>query len=156
MAHPLAYLITFTCYGSHLHGGEPGSVDRNQRAFGARYVAPDVSRRTAAEERMDTAACSLAASHRAMVLQAIQETCVFRGWTLIVAHVRSSHVHVIVEAEQTPEQVMHDLKAYATRFLNQCEGTRSKRWTRHGSTRYLWKDQDVVNAVRYVMCGTAP
>ena len=28
MSDPLAYFITFTCYGNWLHGDERGSVDR--------------------------------------------------------------------------------------------------------------------------------
>ena len=45
---------------------------------------------------------------------------------------------------------MRDFKAYASRQLNQQE-EKSKRWTRHGSTRYLWKNQEVDNAVNYVI-----
>ena len=30
-----------------------------------------------------------------------------------------------------------------------CEQT--KRWTRHGSTRYLWKESNVLTAIRYVL-----
>jgi len=29
---PLTYLITFSCYGSHLHGSENGSVDRDHQS----------------------------------------------------------------------------------------------------------------------------
>src|SRR6266403_1100209 len=35
--------------------------------------------------------------------------------------------------------------------LNQRQDPRSKHGTRHGSTRYLWKDDDVVGAVEYVI-----
>ena len=41
MDRPLAYLITFSCYGSHLHGSESGSVDRNHNVVGGRYLAPE-------------------------------------------------------------------------------------------------------------------
>jgi hypothetical protein len=42
MANPLAYFITFTCYGSHLHGAEPASVDAGTMlsALGASYLTP--------------------------------------------------------------------------------------------------------------------
>lgn len=62
-------------------------------------------------------------------------------------------MHVVVEAEVPPEKVMNDLKAYASRALNQVErgeGDR-RRWARHGSTRWLWKDRDVREAIRYVV-----
>jgi len=150
VANPRAYFITFTCYGSHLHGAEFGSVDRNHNVFGARRVEPDPTRCEATEELMEHAPYILDASARQIVLQAIQEVCAHRAWTLIAAHVRTTHVHVVVEADVPPEAVLHDFKAYSTRRLNQHEGPTAKRWTRHGSTLYLWKDDDLAGAVEYV------
>ncbi len=88
---------------------------------------------------------------RGLVLDALREVCLHRGWTLLAAHVRTNHVHVLVEAEVQPEKVMNDLKAYASRRLNRMEGAARKRWAHHGSTRWLWKDQDVRDAIRYVV-----
>ena len=66
--------------------------------------------------------------------------------------VRTNHVHAIVEAEVAPERVMNEFKSYASRELNRLhrDGSNRKRWARHGSTRWLWKDQDVQNAIQYV------
>ena len=36
--NPLAYLITFTCYGARLHAGEKTSVDRNHNVFATPYL----------------------------------------------------------------------------------------------------------------------
>ena len=79
------------------------------------------------------------------MLKTLKEACLDRGWNLLAAHVRSNHVHVIVEAAVPPEKVMNDFKAYASRALNLLEGEEGgwRRWARHGSTRWLWKDQDV-------------
>lgn len=90
---------------------------------------------------------------RAIVLQTFQEVCTHRGWHLLAAHVRSSHVHVIVEGDVRPEKVMNDFKVYASRALNQHarDEPGRKRWARHGSTRWLWNDQDVRDAIRYVL-----
>ena len=52
-----------------------------------------------------------------------------------------------------PEVAMQAFKAYASRFLAERETEIFKRWTRHGSTRYLWKKEDVAGAVRYVIDG---
>jgi len=49
----LTYLITFCCYGRHLHGEETGSVDRGHNLFGGRVIEPDSKRLTAEHERMD-------------------------------------------------------------------------------------------------------
>ena len=50
---------------------------------------------------------------------------------------------------------MNDFKAYASRKLNQAglDKPDRKRWTRHGSTRYLWKPEQVQAAVDYVIHG---
>ena len=76
-----------------------------------------------------------------------------RGWVLIAAHVRTNHVHIVAEAHARPEKVMNDVKSYASRSLNELDAAQPdrKRWARHGSTRWLWKDQDVRDAVRYVV-----
>jgi REP element-mobilizing transposase RayT len=90
---------------------------------------------------------------RGAVLDAIREVCSHRRWTLLAAHVRSNHVHPVVEAEAKPEKIMNDFKAYASRRLNQTSGggPDRKRWARHGSTRYLFHRDDVQAAIRYVV-----
>ena len=90
---------------------------------------------------------------RDAVLQAIQEVCGHHGWSLLAAHVRSNHVHAVVEAEAQPERVMSDFKAYASRRLNRMslDQPNRKRWARHGSTRWLWKPQHVSAAIQYVV-----
>lgn len=90
---------------------------------------------------------------RTIVLDAMKQVCQYRGWLLYAAHVRSTHVHIVLECDTAPEKAMNDFKAYASRALNTYElvdGTR-KRWTRHGSTRGLWRDQDVRDVIRYVV-----
>jgi len=96
---------------------------------------------------------SMDAPRRSVVLAAVQERCQQRHWGLLAAHVRSSHVHIVIEADVRPERALNDIKAYASRCLNQAgldERTR-KRWSRHGSTRWLWKRDDVAAAIRYVV-----
>jgi REP element-mobilizing transposase RayT len=89
---------------------------------------------------------------RESVLAAIREVCRVRGWNLLAAHVRMTHVHAVVDADVEPEKVMNDFKAYASRRLNRLE-PRVRRWARHGSTRYLWDREQVSAAIRYVIGG---
>ncbi len=67
--------------------------------------------------------------------------------------VRTNHVHVIVESEVRHEKVMNAFKSYASRALNRMgiDGLERKRWARHGSTRWLWKDEHVQQALQYVV-----
>ena len=51
-------------------------------------------------------------------MAALRSHCAHRGWGLLAAHVRSNHVHAVVEAEVRPEKIMNEFKAYASRELN--------------------------------------
>jgi REP element-mobilizing transposase RayT len=90
---------------------------------------------------------------RAAVLAALRGHCMHRGWSLLASHVRTNHVHAVVEADVRPEKVMNEFKSYASRELNRLErdGPDRKRWARHGSTRWLWKDEDLQQAFQYVI-----
>ena len=149
----MRYFITFACYGEHLHGDESGSVDRRHNLPGSRLLEADPQRASAERERMNRAPYLLDRDSRAAVLEALREVCRQRGWSLLAAHVRTHHVHVVVEAEVRPEKVLNDFKSYASRGLNRLgrDGSDRKRWARHGSTRWLWKDQEVQEAIRYVV-----
>jgi REP element-mobilizing transposase RayT len=155
MAHdPLAYFITFTTYGTWLHGQETGSVDPGHNEYGTEYLPADPAQRAEAAERMDQPPYGLDAARRRVVLATVQEVCRHRGWYLLACHVRTNHAHTVVQATAAgPEKVMNDLKAYASRRLAEAgfETKERKRWTRHGSTRYLWKDDQVLGAVDYVV-----
>jgi hypothetical protein len=50
---------------------------------------------------------------------------------------------------------MSDFKAYASRRLKERLGEPAdcKRWTQHGSTRYLWTQEQVEAKVDYVVNG---
>jgi REP element-mobilizing transposase RayT len=90
---------------------------------------------------------------RGLVLASIRERCADREWHLPAAHVRSSHVHIVVAAKVRPERVMNDLKSYASRCLNGAgvDEAGRKRWTRHGSTRWLWDRESIAAAIKYVV-----
>ena len=91
-------------------------------------------------------------ARREVVLAAIRSHCAHRDWNSLAVHVRSNHVHVILEAEPRPERMMNEFKSYASRELNRLGFDRPdrKRWARHGSTRWLWKDDNVRHALQYV------
>jgi REP element-mobilizing transposase RayT len=112
------------------------------------------SMRAAAEgELMEQAPYDLDRIRRNAVLEAIQEVCAHRSWGLLAAHVRSNHVHLVVDAEARAERVMGDCKAYASRRLNRMrlDEPNRKRWARHGSTRWLWEPAHVSAAIQYVV-----
>ena len=82
-AYPVVSLITFACYGGHLHGGISGSVDRRHNAPGTPILEADPARVAFEAELMDQAPYRLDQIRRDAVLGSIQEVCVHRGWSLL-------------------------------------------------------------------------
>ena len=153
MNDPLAFFITFTCYGAWLHGDERGSVDGFHNVPGTPFLPPDPERR-----QHEAEACEvylLDQSRRAIALEATKAIAVRKLWQLWAVHIRSNHVHVVVSAPGPVERVMNDIKAAISRRLNKAypDEENSKRWTRHGSTRYLWNADQLAAATHYVIEG---
>lgn len=152
-AIPLAYFITFTCYGTWLHGEKSTSVDHLNNTPGADFLSVNSKRADLVKKQMSETPYFLDESRRRIVLQSILEVCSYRQWVLLAAHVRSNHVHCVIHAILQPEQIMNTIKSYASRHLNEAklDGDRVNRWTRHGSTRYLWKEAEVEATIQYVV-----
>ena len=155
---PLAYFITFHTYGTWLPGDRRGSVDAHHRIHGTPCVGPSPGRHAASAQRLEHLPVELRLEERTIIHRTAQEVCQHRGWTLRAAYVGANHVHVVVGSlppEHTPERVMNDLKAWATRRVVEAglrpHGTRL--WVRHGSTRHLWRPEDVAAACDYVVAG---
>jgi REP element-mobilizing transposase RayT len=66
----------------------------------------DPKRASVESEAMVQAPYLLDEGARAVVLEALQEVCTHRRWNLLAAHVRTNHVHVIVEGEVKPDKVI--------------------------------------------------
>lgn len=151
------YLITFTTYGTWLHGDDRGSVNRAHNAPSTPFLEPNEPLRAAEERSLEHPPCELGPAHRPIVAAAIAEVCEHRGWILRACNVRTNHVHVVVAADQTPERVMNDFKSYATRALRGIDPALSDRvWTRHGSTRYLNDERSIDGALHYVLGEQGP
>src|SRR5262249_3272077 len=97
----------------------------------------------------------LAKRQRRVIEVAIREVCENRKYSLYALSVRTNHVHVVVGSTRQPESVMNGFKSYATRRLRESHLLQHdlRPWRRHGSTRYLWTEEQVANAIEYVMFG---
>ena len=151
---PLAYFLTWTTYGSWLHGDARGSVAPGANEVGTPTLRRDDYRREFEVRRLSHAPVRITPAMRATLEKAIVETCDVRGWQLFAVNIRVQHVHAVVSAEGTePERVLNSFKAWGTRYLR-AEGllpADSRLWTRHGSTRRLWTEDDVAAARSYVL-----
>ena len=153
MGDPLAYFISFTTYGTWLHGRAPGSVDREHNLPGTPFLPADPTREVANREGLRQEPYILDEPRRAVVLRTIREVAAHRRWKLWAVHVRTNHVHIVVTAADKPEKVMADFKAWASRRLREAcaESADRDRWTQHGSTRYLNTEASLVGAIVYVV-----
>ena len=149
----LGYLITFHTYGSWLHGDAKGSVDKEHNTPHSPTLAPDPRLHARRVASLRHPPVDLDARRRFVVDAAIREVAAHRGWNIAALHVRTTHVHVVVSARASPERVMCDFKAYATRRMRE-EGLlepESRAWSHHGSTRYLRSEASFSRAVQYVV-----
>src|SRR5687768_5481892 len=136
MNDALAYFITWTTYGTRLHGDERGSVDRNHNMYNTPYLAPDESRRREAERALRFPPFALTSASRRHVDEAIREHAEVKDWPIFSLNVRTNHVHLVVVAARVhPDLVMEQFKAWATRRLRAQGFLERERpaWTVHGS-----------------------
>lgn len=148
---PLAYLLTFTCYGTRLHGSPGGSVDRQHNVFGTPFLPESSWRRMVNQRRLAHPPYRLDQPSRKLVLKAIRLVCREKEWDLIALHVRSTHVHSVVAGETTPQRIRAAMKYRASRLLNAAESEPRRRWTEGGSGKHLWTPEAVAGAVDYVL-----
>ena len=149
----LAYFITFTTYGTWLHGDERGSVDDEHNTPGTPFARPSIRRNHANRSTMKWPEFNLDAKARGVVDRTIREVCVTRAWALHALNVRSNHLHTVVSANAPAAKVKADLKAWCTRRLREaeCLARTAPAWTEGGSKRKLNTPESFHAAVHYVM-----
>ena len=155
VAGPLScvvHLLTFGCYGQWLPGDARGSVDRARGNDRGGAIGPSPALVSHSRHLLGEPGYVLSLENAGVVLGAIREVCTFRNWGLLAAHVRTTHVHAVVDVDTEPGDALRDFKSYASRALNRVEGART-RWSRGGSARGLAAPEAVRAAVRHVASG---
>src|SRR5260370_12626049 len=102
MSEPLAYFITFTTYGTWLHGRDPGSVDREHNTPGTSFLPPQSDVEQTQRKRMRQSEYRLDAARRGGVLRTGREAARHRTWKLWSVRVRTQHVHLGASAAARP------------------------------------------------------
>jgi REP element-mobilizing transposase RayT len=153
---PLAYLITFRCYGTWLHGDERGSIDRFHNKFETSYIEADKIWHQFNEKRLKSNPVILSSKQRELVEEAVREVCDYRNWTLFAVNARTNHVHVVVSTSGIKsERALNSFKSYATRKMreNNCWNFSHSPWADKGSRRRLWNERSIALAIDYVING---
>lgn len=143
--------MTFTTYGSHLHGSTSDFVTRSMRNWGAPKPEPNRAFERRAKSLMVEPEFYLDETDRNIVLGSLISAAAHRGWHLWCAHVRSNHVHALLQPDCPVDRALGYLKARATLALRETHPLRQRFWTKHGSTRYLWKREDIDSAADYTI-----
>jgi len=148
---PVGYLLTFSCYGTRLHGDPRGSVDRYSNIFGTPRILKNVARNQACLNRLEEPPLEeppyeLDPLRRRIVLRSFWETCLGLNWEFHAAHVRTDHSHMVAFSSLPPEGMIGLLKSNATKALKSraLDLDRKHRWTEDGSRRYLWNQNDIL------------
>ena len=130
-------------------------MDRKHNRYGTPKIPPNPRFEQSDSQQRKQSPLLLDARQRKVVEAAVREVCDHRKYSLRAISVRTNHAHTVVSAMQKPEPVLNAVKSYSTRALRRAglllRGV--KPWARHGSTIYLWKEQDVAKAVAYVLLG---
>ena len=150
---PLAYLITFSCYGSWLHGHSESSVDKDDNIPGTPLLKPNEFLESYECRLMKYPPYYLDPQRRIIVLNAITNNCQMHDRILFALHVRMTHVHAVIQSAEKPERIVISIKASASHELNLSglDTSNIKRWTKHASTKYLWRNENVERAIHYVL-----
>ncbi len=157
MPAPLAYFLTWSTYGSRLHGDDLGSVSRTQNHRGEPFLEPDLQRVDRESSTMSYEPILLTPPMRAVVSKAVEDHAMFRKLRLFAINPRSTHVHVVVgcgdEAPPRPEKVLQEFKSWATRRLRDAGLVRREGpvWSHHGSTRWVNDEEGLYEARNYVL-----
>lgn len=151
--YPLAYFITFRCYGTWLHGDTRGSVDPQHNQPGEPLMPESQTLQRLRYNDLKHRPMTLGSGLRSVVDSTLRSVCNYKGWNLHALKVLCDHVHVVVNALSRPEPVMTCLKAWSTRRLRESGliAKDARVWSRHGSTRYLWTCEAIEDASVYTL-----
>ena len=153
---PLAYLITFRCYGTWLHGDERGAIDRFNNRYKSPYIPQNKEWKNYNQAQLKSPPFELGAKEREVVESAIRETCDIRKWLLEAINVRTNHAHTVVSISTTKSHIaLNAFKSNATKKLreNGLWEFGYSPWADKGSHRHLWTERSVALAIEYVLYG---
>lgn len=153
-AIPLAYFLTFSTYGVRLPGDGRGTVYRGHAGYGEAKRGDEPGLAEYSRMHMADEPMVLDRRKREIVEHSIREHCEFRGWCLHALNIRTTHVHVVVSAEDhDADFVMRNVKARSTKLLRDADivGADQRVWGRHGSTRFAWSESAITEMIDYVL-----
>jgi REP element-mobilizing transposase RayT len=151
---PFAYFLTFRTYATWLHGDLRSSVDPKHNIYGTPKIKPKPKLHQAMKNDCTEDNLIMNASQRNTVLQSIINTCQYNNWYLYASHVRSNHIHIILQSNKIPNDVRKNIKIYATKDLRKHHPElfqRKKFWSEGGSDKNIWAPEFLFPVMYYVI-----
>jgi REP element-mobilizing transposase RayT len=150
---PIAWMLTWTTYGTWVHGAPRGSIDRHAKRPVSKFVKPDFKFEALRRSQLKHPPLLIEPDMRKVIREAIEQDCKFRKWHLYALNVRTNHVHVVVPNAAPEDRMLHTLKARPTRALREKRlVARDRRvWTPGGSKTWLLDEEELGNAIHYVL-----
>lgn len=166
---PLAYFITWTCYGTWLPGDDRGWTKWHKGDQIPQPLLADWCR-----DQMVEKPVLLNDQERNLVNETVARHCEIRAWHLYAVNCRTNHCHCVIAAGgHGGEQVRDQLKLWCTRKLKEfhlkrkgasppvapvtpggnhpTSDIRRHWWTRKGSVRHLFDEQSLEAAIFYTL-----
>ena len=144
MAKTIAYMITWTTYGTWLQGDERGYVKDGQ------ILPPNQSLENSNKQNLSKNPINLLQNYRRLVQYAIHEKAKQLNQRIYALSISSNHVHIVAEYIPTPiGLVVRHYKGAAQAALRKtCFAGRV--WTNGYDKRYCFDEQTLKNRIDYV------
>jgi hypothetical protein len=151
----LAYHITWGTYGTRLHGGPRGTVDRKHNQYKEPILKYDEHRWEREKSNLKFAPVVFTCDQMLIVESLLPEICKQGFWTHRTDAVGPDHVHEILTSPHDPRTIRRLFK----RFLGQALSKRihplpngATWWAECGSIRWIFEEDGnyLDNAIGYV------
>ncbi len=144
MAKTIAYMVTWTTYGTWLQG------DKRKYVKDGRTLPANEPLANANKEALANEPVRFNRQHRKIVEDAIRQKAIQFGQEIYALAVRYNHLHLVVSYIPIPiDSVVQHYKAAGLIALRKV-GIHGKVWTKGFNTRYCFDQQTLQQKIDYV------
>ena len=144
MSRVIAYMVTWTTYGSWLQGDKRGYVKNGE------ILNKDKSLQEKCRKMMKSHELKLNRRQQQIAKNAIIDKANSISQAVYAIAVCSNHVHLILENTKMPIGMTVSQYKNAARIAIKKEGVDSKLWTRGFDKRYCFDEVELENKIGYV------
>jgi REP element-mobilizing transposase RayT len=151
MQYPLAWYLTWTTYGTWLHGDPRGSHSE------LGYIPPDPKLHESQRALLVQSIVVLSDEQRSVIEEVLVKECEAQGWELHAKNARTNHVHALLTAARDGKFLRARLKALTSDALSDHsklpmagKNGRYKWWTEKGNVVEVETEDDIAQLIVYI------